>query len=76
MGAWNAPASHRDIAADLKVAVHLPCNVVVQESGGKALVAALDPIDQLGPDSTVEPSVAEAARGALERMLEKVTVPI
>ncbi len=76
MGAWNAAAAHRDVAEDLKVSVHLPCNVVVQENGGKAVVAALDPLDQLGPESAVDPGVADAARDALERMLVKVTVPI
>jgi uncharacterized protein (DUF302 family) len=76
MGAWNAPASQRDVAADLKVGVHLPCNVVVQEHEGKALVAALDPVDQLSPETPVAQEVAAAARGALERMLQKVTVPI
>jgi uncharacterized protein (DUF302 family) len=76
MGAWNAAASQRDVAEDLKVAVHLPCNVVVQEQEGKALVAALDPVDQLGPEAGIAPEVADAARGALGRMLEKVTVPI
>lgn len=76
MGAWNAQASHRVIADDLEVGVHLPCNVVVQEHNGKALVAALDPADQLGPDTPVQPEVADAARDALGRMLLKVTVPI
>ncbi|CAN5721189.1 hypothetical protein BH24ACT26_BH24ACT26_19870 [soil metagenome] len=70
MGAWAPPASTREIDADLQVAVHLPCNFVVQESGSGAIVAALDPAEDLdGP-----PAVQQSARDALGRVLERVRV--
>lgn len=45
MGAWSPVSGHRDIDRGLQAAVHLPCNLVVQETGSSALVAALDPSD-------------------------------
>lgn len=75
MGVWNSAVDERRLDQELQVAVHLPCNVVVQESGTGALVAALDPADSgaQGPDSS--PPVVEEARGALERMLQMVAEP-
>ncbi len=72
MGALSSVA-HKEIGSDLQVAVHFPCNVVVQESGSAALVAALDPADEAGADTPAE-SVA-AARAALARVLSSVEEP-
>ena len=69
MGAWAAPVAERDVATEMRVAVHLPCNVVVHETGDSALVAALDPEDAL---EEADGSAAVAARAALERVLERV----
>jgi uncharacterized protein (DUF302 family) len=74
MGVWNGAVSQRRLDEELQVAVHLPCNVVVQESGPAALVAALDPADALGGDES-PPAVVEEARGALALVLQSVAEP-
>lgn len=72
MGMWNAALSQRQIDPQLKAAVHLPCNVVVQEVDQGAVVAALDPMDVVeGADDHTLAS-ASVARDALERMLRTV----
>jgi uncharacterized protein (DUF302 family) len=76
MGAWDAAAAERPIDADLKVAVHLPCNIVVQESGSKAIVAAMDPVDELGGETAISTEVAEAAREAVGRQLARITTAL
>lgn len=75
MGVWNSAVSQRRLDQELQVAVHLPCNVVVQEAGAGALVAALDPADtvEAGPGSPE--GVLEEARGALARVLQAVAEP-
>jgi uncharacterized protein (DUF302 family) len=78
MGVWNSAMSQRRLDQELQVAVHLPCNVVVQESGSGALVAALDPADaaEVPADGGGEPgAVLEEARVALARVLQMVADP-
>lgn len=78
MGVWNSAMSQRRLDQELQVAVHLPCNVVVQETGPAALVAALDPADTTELPAGAGPSPAEVvaeARGALERVLRAVADP-
>jgi uncharacterized protein (DUF302 family) len=81
MGVWNSAVSQRRLDEELQVAVHLPCNVVVQETGEAALVAALDPGDTVAGG---EPAAAGAApsgvvveevRAALAGMLQMVAEP-
>jgi uncharacterized protein (DUF302 family) len=70
MGAWDSTVGRRNVGAEIDVAVHLPCNVVVQETGTSAIVAALDPAEALeGADVD---RAAEQAREALARVLSKV----
>ena len=76
MGAWAPATTATDVGSGMKAAVHLPCNVVVQETGASALVAALDPADGLEEGATIAPELAEGARDAVGRVLKKVTVPI
>ena len=73
MGAWDAPASRRDVDRGLQVATHLPCNVVVQETVSGALVAALDPREDANADDPAHLETAEVATNALRRVLERVT---
>jgi hypothetical protein len=73
MGAWSGAVSEIIIDPQLKGAVHLPCNVVVSESGSAAIVAALDPADAV--DGEVPPELSNAARDALGRVLRKVEAP-
>lgn len=70
MGAWSPATSSRELSSGLQVALHLPCNVVIQETGSSALVASLDPAEDPGPEVTEE--VAFEARAALGRMLQRV----
>jgi uncharacterized protein (DUF302 family) len=73
MGVWNAPLENRPIdeGGDVRVAVHLPCNLVVQETGKAALVAALDPADG-AEEADVPEETRNLAREALSRVLARV----
>jgi len=74
MGGWSTSVDHGAVGPreGLDVAVHLPCNVVVQETGESALVAALDPVEGLEDDELVPAQAGDTARDALSRVLEKV----
>jgi uncharacterized protein (DUF302 family) len=71
MGVYNSAISQKRIDNELQAAVHLPCNVVVQENADAAVVAALDPRDTVEEGSVPEEIVA-SAREALGRVLTKV----
>ena len=71
MGAWNT-GMHEDQGSDVRVAINLPCNVVVQEQGSSAFVAALDPHDQIDPGDERSVQVASAAREALGRAFDRI----
>jgi uncharacterized protein (DUF302 family) len=75
MGAWRAPASQQPVTDDLEVAVHLPCNVVVQERGSSAIVAALDPADAFEASDEQSLQMSDVAREALGRALQKIASP-
>jgi uncharacterized protein (DUF302 family) len=72
MGAWTLPVAKREVDDGLEVAVHMPCNVVVQESGSAAVVAALDPADQVDPADDETARLTGDARAALNRALERI----
>jgi uncharacterized protein (DUF302 family) len=75
MGAWDADTNSTSDSG-LRVAVQIPCNVVIHEQENRALVAVLDPEEGAG-DVEENASVAAAdARNALQRVLEKVTEPV
>jgi uncharacterized protein (DUF302 family) len=69
MGAW-APPENPTIDPDPSVAMHLPCNFVVFETGASAVVAALDPADDWGEDGG--DGVAGDASSALTRVFERI----
>ena len=72
MGSW-APAGASDRLQDgLQVATQVPCNVVVQESGAAAIVAALDPSEEVPHDTSANEQVAILAHEALARVLQRV----
>lgn len=72
MGFWNAPVSERHITPQLQAGVHLPCNVVVQETSTGAVVAAQDPTDAIDGADESQRAAAAVARGAVEQMLRTV----
>lgn len=72
MGVWNAAVSDRAIDKEIRVAVHLPCNVVVQELDEGSLIAALDPADALEPTDAPSVEATDQAREALGRVLTKL----
>src|SRR3990170_2215653 len=49
MATYAGAMSSKRIDSDLQVAVHLPCNFVVQELPPGAVVAALDPEESVDP---------------------------
>ncbi|MEA2506617.1 MAG: hypothetical protein QOH48_1235 [Actinomycetota bacterium] len=71
LGAWSSSVASRPIGGDLRVAVHLPSNVVVHETGAGAIVAALDPADNVEVAEAADETV-ELARAALGRVLDMV----
>lgn len=71
-GVWNSALETQDLGPGANVAVHLPCNIVVQETGGSAVVAALDPEDAVEAGGA-DPVLAREAREALGRVLQKVS---
>ena len=75
MGAWGAAGADQDLSEGLQVAVHLPCNVVVQESGRAAIVAALDPADEVAGQGPATERAAAQAQAALGRALERIERP-
>jgi len=72
MGFWNAPVSEKHISPQLQAGVHLPCNVVVQETGSTAMVAALDPAEAIDQADEASLAAASVAREAVEEMLKTV----
>jgi uncharacterized protein (DUF302 family) len=71
MGVYDSVISEKRIDNDLRAAVHLPCNLVVQENAGVAVVAALDPRDTV-EEGMVPEEIVTSAREALGRVLTKV----
>jgi uncharacterized protein (DUF302 family) len=72
LGAWSPSVGSRPIAGDLQVAVHLPSNVVIQETPAAAIVAALDPADDVESSET-SGEIIDLARAALGRVLARVS---
>ncbi|MGH2698231.1 MAG: DUF302 domain-containing protein [Actinomycetota bacterium] len=76
LGAWSPATTQSELGAGMQVAVHLPCNLVVQESGTSAIVAALDPTEELESPNALSEEMADEARAALGRVLQKATVAL
>jgi uncharacterized protein (DUF302 family) len=74
MGSWDsANVSTIEGSPDLRVATHLPCNVVVHEGDSGTQVSALDPTEGIDAADTRSMRIAGEARDALERALTKIS---
>lgn len=64
LGACNPTLAHKALQGESLIGLLLPCNVVVQESDGGALVSFADPkaMFELVPDAPIEEVAAEARR--------------
>jgi uncharacterized protein (DUF302 family) len=73
LGACNPSLAHRALNADLDVGLLLPCNVIVYEQDGGAVVSLVDPLVILGviTNSALEP-IANEARDKLQRVAAKL----
>ena len=75
LGACNPPLAHRALSTELDVGLLLPCNVIVYatDQPGRSVVAALDPVKQLGVAENPElQPLAQEVRRRLERVVERV----
>ena len=73
LGSCNPQLAHRALLAELEIGLLLPCNVIVYEDDGGAVVAAQNPEAALNlvGNPALKP-VAEEARRRLERVVEAV----
>lgn len=74
LGACNPPLAYRSLSTDLEVGLLLPCNVIVYEENGGAVVSIVDPLSMLGVIASPElESVANEARTKLGRVAVKLS---
>jgi uncharacterized protein (DUF302 family) len=72
LGACNPPLAHKALAAEDKVGVMLPCNVIVQEAGaGKVEVAAIDP--RTAMERVGNPALTDLANGVADKLTRVVS---
>ncbi|MHB1415701.1 MAG: DUF302 domain-containing protein [Chloroflexota bacterium] len=73
LGACNPPLAHRALQAELDLGLLLPCNVVVYDEEGGAVVKAMDPEPVLGIVENADlASVACEVKARMERVVERV----
>ena len=74
LGACNPTLAHRALGLELEVGLLLPCNVIVYEEDGGAVVFIMDPIAALGivGNDRLQPIAAEA-RERLEQVIRKLS---
>ena len=73
LGACNPPLAHRALAADRKIGLLLPCNVVVRTAGAQTIIEALNP--QVMAEVADQPSlrpVADEATGRIRAALDSL----
>ena len=73
LGACNPPLAHRALAADRRIGLLLPCNVVVRAEAGQTVIEALDPqaMVAVAGEASLQPVADEAAarlRAALDSL--------
>lgn len=74
LGACNPPLAHRALTAELEIGLLLPCNVIIYEEDGGAVVAALDPGKAMTMIENADlAEVAKEARARLEQALRNLS---
>ncbi|MBS1152219.1 MAG: hypothetical protein H6Q89_3917 [Myxococcaceae bacterium] len=69
LGACNPKLAHQILGMELDAGVLLPCNVTVYEQdGGKTVVNAVDPLQQIGAFADGDERVLELARTVREKL--------
>jgi uncharacterized protein (DUF302 family) len=76
LGACNPPLAHRALAADRRIGLLLPCNVVVRAEAGQTVIEALDPqaMVVVAGEASLQP-VADEAAARLRAALDSVEEP-
>ena len=73
LGACNPPLAHRALQAELEVGLLLPCNVVVYEEDGGAVVSAIDPLAAMSiAESPALEEVATTVNAKLHRVIQSL----
>ena len=73
LGACNPSLAHRALSTVTEIGVLLPCNLAVWEGDdGKAVVAAVDPMQTIAAQMPELAPVAEEVRQRLARVLEQI----
>jgi len=73
LGACNPRLAHQALNTELEIGVMLPCNVVVYDEDGEAVVSIVDPYAMLGIGlSNNLQQVASEARERLERVINSL----
>ena len=72
LGACNPPLAHEGISAETELGALLPCNVILYESeGGAVVVSAVDPEELLEvADNPALDEIAAEVKQRLERVIE------
>ena len=66
LGACNPHMAHKALQAEDKIGTMLPCNVIVQQHGGKSEVAAVDPVASM--QAIENPALAAIAAKVREEL--------
>ena len=77
LGACNPQLAHKTITAEPQIGLLLPCNVVVQELDGAAVVSAIDARAMIGfVGNPSLASVADEVNARLNRVLDAVATTV
>jgi uncharacterized protein (DUF302 family) len=73
LGACNPSLAHRALQAELEIGLLLPCNVIVYEDNGGAVVAAIDPLAAMSiAENPAVEEVATTVQAKLSRVIENL----
>ncbi len=73
LGACNPKLAYRALELEDKIGTMLPCNVIVQEHGGKVEVSAVDPAASMQAiDNPMLAEVATEVQAKLKRVIDRL----